>query len=118
MKGFIASALQHVARVFRARHRRCWAKVGVFSGEVYCGVHGRAAGWPCLPDYPSSVVQVGVHPNGAPLRMNLSTYTEADLTRLHATLMERNITVWSRPAAGPHVEYVIGKSAVPSWLTS
>jgi hypothetical protein len=25
----------------------CYAKEGVFSGEVYCGWHGREAGWPC-----------------------------------------------------------------------
>lgn len=32
------------ARLLRRSH---WRKVGVFTGDVYCGAHGRAAGWPC-----------------------------------------------------------------------
>jgi len=28
----------------------CHPKTGWISGETYCGVHGRAAGWPCAVD--------------------------------------------------------------------
>ena len=29
------------------RRGRCWRKIGFVTGDVYCGRHGRMAGWPC-----------------------------------------------------------------------
>lgn len=29
------------------RRGRCYLTVAAFTGELHCGTHGRAAGWPC-----------------------------------------------------------------------
>jgi len=47
-RGVAAADRTRKARQDRLDRRgRCWLKIGFVTGDVYCGRHGRMAGWPC-----------------------------------------------------------------------